>query len=126
MKNRGFTLIELLAVLTILAIIALIVIPIVSGIIKDSRIESRKRSIDMYGRALEQAIGTESMKRANDDLTYSDYETIINNLEYSGESKVECNITINDDGTVYLNNCKVDGKEVKNHTYGKKKLVCVQ
>ena len=65
LKNKGkklklttlaFTLIELLAVIVILAIIALIATPIILGIIKDTKEESNKRSVEMYAKAVENAI----------------------------------------------------------------------
>ena len=61
MKNKGFTLIELLAVIVILAIIALIATPIILGIIKDSKEESNKRSVDMYAKAIENAIAKDQL-----------------------------------------------------------------
>ena len=54
--KKGFTLIELLAVIVILAIIALIATPIVLNIINDSKENSNKRSIELYGKAVEQAV----------------------------------------------------------------------
>ena len=38
MKTKGFTLIELLAVIVIIAIIALIAVPVIGGIIEESRL----------------------------------------------------------------------------------------
>ena len=55
-SNKAFTLIELIAVIVILAIIALIANPIILGIIKDSKKESDKRSIEMYADALKNSI----------------------------------------------------------------------
>ena len=54
-KKKAFTLIELIAVLVILAILALIVTPLVMNIIKKAKISADKRSIDAYGRSIEQA-----------------------------------------------------------------------
>ena len=56
MRKKGFTLIELLAVIVILAIIALIATPIILNIISDTKEESNKRSVELYGKAVEQAI----------------------------------------------------------------------
>ncbi|MCI5553145.1 MAG: prepilin-type N-terminal cleavage/methylation domain-containing protein, partial [Tenericutes bacterium] len=42
MKNKGFTLIELLAVIVILAVISLIAVPMILGVIEDSRKSSFK------------------------------------------------------------------------------------
>ena len=63
--KKGFTLIELLAVIVILAIIALIATPIIINIINDSREESYKRSIELYGKAVEQAIADYQINNPN-------------------------------------------------------------
>ena len=55
-KKKGFTLIELVAVLVIMAIIALIVTPLVMNIIRKAKVSADKRSVDAYGRSVEQAI----------------------------------------------------------------------
>lgn len=46
MNKKGFTLIELLAVLLVLAIIALIAIPIVTQLIKNSRLRASERAAE--------------------------------------------------------------------------------
>ena len=51
--KKGFTLIELLAVIVILAIIATIAVPIVIGIIENSKESTEKISIDNYVKATE-------------------------------------------------------------------------
>ena len=53
--KKGFTLIELLAVIVILAILALIVSPIISNVIKEARIASAARSLELYATAIENA-----------------------------------------------------------------------
>ena len=60
--KRGFTLIELLAVIVILAIIAIIAVPIVLGIINDSRKSSQKESIKLYLDTVEKTITQENLK----------------------------------------------------------------
>ena len=50
-KKKGFTLVELLAVIVILAIISLIAVPIVLDIINNSKENSKKESIELYGKA---------------------------------------------------------------------------
>lgn len=57
--RKGFTLIELLAVIVILAIIALIAIPIILGIINDSKEQSIKLSVENYLRAVELSVSRE-------------------------------------------------------------------
>ena len=56
MKEKGFTLIELLTVIEILAIIALIVVPMILNIIEYSKNSSNKKSIELYAKAVENAI----------------------------------------------------------------------
>lgn len=106
MKQRGFTLIELLAVIVILAIIALIITPVVLGIINDSKIQSRKKSIELYKRAIQTAVS--SYMITNDgDLPTIDW--IKNNVEsfYEG-NEVTCEqINLDIYGNVTLNGCNV-------------------
>ena len=83
-RKKGFTLIELIAVIVILGILALVVVPLVLNIIRRAKDSTNKRSVDGYGRAVDLA------------------------------TKVECNINrINPDDTIYLSECKVNGKYVK-------------
>ena len=107
--RKGFTLIELLAVIVILAIIALIAVPIVINIINDSKIESQKRSIDMYAKAVENAASNYLMKNP------SDIEITIEKLEqaklinYTGD-RVSCGVTeIYKSGNIYLTDCNING-----------------
>ena len=123
MKNKGFTLIELLAVIVILAIIALIAVPIIINIINDSREESYKRSIELYGKAVEETIAhtqlTEEVPAGDlNNITLSNNKKILDTVQYSG-SKVECTTNIlYGDGKIYLAGCTVGGYSV-DYTYGK-------
>ena len=104
-KKDGFTLIELLAVIVILAILALIAIPIVIQIIKDSRENSYKRSIEAYGRNVENAMA--SWQTENDSeapMKLSSY-----NIKMSGD-KVRCDddtITAGANESIILHQCYV-------------------
>ena len=128
MKNKGFTLIELLAVIVILAIIALIATPIILNIISDSKEESNKRSVEMYGKAVEQAIA-KSQLNGNEipagDYTTTDGKTLTKDnisfeVQYSG-SKVTCTTNkLYEDGSIYLAGCRV-GTDTKEYTYGTSK-----
>lgn len=113
--NKGFTLVELLAVLILLSIILLITIPIVQTTIKASKEEAHKASIELYGRAVNNAVKLYHVKNHQNPKSYSDIEEYI---EYNGD-KVECSTkNVNDDMTVYLANCTVDGKQVEGYSYG--------
>ena len=114
MREKGFTLIELLAVIVILAIIVLITVPIILNIIEDSKHSSDKRSIELYEKAVENAVGNYQVKNPQDkDITLKKIQEYI---EYKG-NKVECETAyINKDGE----NCKIDNKDV-GYTYEKKK-----
>ena len=115
--KKGFTLIELLAVIVILAVIALIATPIIINIINDTRIESQKRSIDNYAKALENELVRSQMYSNN----AVNIDTAIENMTYNG-SRVNCETRkIQSNGTIYLDNCSVDGNLVENYSYGQKK-----
>ena len=107
-KKNGFTLIELIAVLVILAIMALIVTPLVMNIVKKAKDSANKRSVDAYGKAVELGVATYL-------LDNGDYPTDINSItiEYSG-NEVVCNTKkLNEDGSIYLSGCSVNGRDVK-------------
>ena len=129
MKKKGFTLIELLAVIVILAIIALIATPIVLDIIDDSKESSIKRSIELYGNAVEQAVASSQIKgsdvpsgqyKTTDGKTLTNGNTTIK-VDYKG-SKVVCDVYITTDGEVSLKNCIVNDKRTE-YTYGKEEDV---
>ena len=108
LTTLGFTLIELIAVLVILAILALIVTPLVMNIIKKARISADKRSIDAYGRSVELAIASHLL----DTGTFpTDLKNL--NVEYTGKVVV-CNVMqMKENGGIYLSECTVGTKEVK-------------
>ena len=120
--KKGFTLIELLAVIVILSVLALVAIPIVINIIKESRLSTKQRSIDSYGRTV--AVAMSNYMSKNDLSDYSrllfngtinsweDFENTLH-IEYSG-SRVRCRaICISKDGVVALTQCAV-GKDAAN------------
>ena len=107
-KKRGFTLIELIAVLVILSIIVLIVTPLVLNIIKKARVSADKRSIDAYARSVE--IGVASYLLDNIDFPKS-FDDIT--VEYRGDEVKCANIAVNNDGSIYLDKCTVNGRIVK-------------
>ncbi len=119
MKNnsKAFTLIELIAVLIILAVIAIIATPIAMNIMRKARYVADKRSIDAYGRSIELAITGYLLDEGN-------FPTSIGQLsiEYSG-NKVEClTEQLNDDLSVYLAGCTVNGRTV-DYAYGVNKNI---
>ena len=107
-KNKAFTLIELIAVLVILAIISLIVAPLILNIIRRVKDVANKRSIDGHGRAVEYAMADYQLVH----LAYPDSFDKLE-IEYKG-NKVECKTSrINPDYSIYLSECKVNGRLVK-------------
>ena len=107
-RSKGFTLIELIAVLVILAVIALIVTPLVLNVVRKAKDSANKRSVDAYGKSIDLAVAAYLMDTG-------DFPTSIDELtiEYSGK-EVVCGVSLlNDDSSVYLSECTVGGKEVK-------------
>ena len=112
-RKKGFTLIELIAVLVILSILALIVTPLVMNIIRKAKDAANKRSIDAYGRAADLAVATYLLDNNEFPEDFSDLT-----IETSG-SVVSCETTVlNEDSSVYLADCSVDGVLVSGYTYG--------
>ena len=98
----------LIAVLVIMAILALIVTPLVLNIVRKAKDSANKRSIDAYGKSIDLAVAAYLMDTG-------DFPTSVDELtiEYSG-SEVVCGIKqLNEDSSVYLSECTVGGKEVK-------------
>ena len=111
MRKNAFTLIELLA------IIALIATPIILGIIKDTKEQANKRSIEMYANAVKNALAIYELKAKENATSFVDIEKYI---EYDGN--VVCNIKeIYEDASIYLSACTVNNEPVK-YTYGKKQF----
>ena len=114
--KKGFTLIELLAVIVILAIIALIAPPIILNIINDSREESNKRSVELYGKSVEQAIA-KSQLNGTEILAGDLSSSLLSTVEYSGNSVTCTTNKLYEDGGIYLAGCTV-GSDTKEYTYG--------
>ena len=117
MNSKAFTLIELLAVIVILAVIALITIPAVMKMIDNATTNSYRRSIDLYGRAVNNAIisyQTDMVEKgSSSNVTFENIDPYI---EYEGND-VECNNKIiYSDKTILLTECSVDEELV----YGEK------
>ena len=107
-RKNGFTLIELIAVLVILAILALIVTPLVMNIIRKAKISADRRSVDAYGRSVELAIATYLLDTGTFPTDLSSLK-----VEYTGKV-VSCNVMqMKENGGIYLSECTVDGKQVK-------------
>ena len=124
--KKGFTLIELLAVIVILAIIALIATPIVLDIIEDSKNSSIKRSIELYGKAVENSVAKAQLNGSivpSGKYTTEDGKTLTNGnttikVDYDG-AKTVCDVYISSEGTVSLKKCNVSDKTIE-YTYGNK------
>lgn len=115
MKNKGFTLIELLAVITILAILALITVPIVAGIIQDSRKSTVETSAKFYIDAIEKTILSEDASGRNISngvytiLTDGNICIIDEDKVCLPDSKVELDLdrTVPKSGTITITNQEV-------------------
>ena len=111
--KKGFTLIELLAVIVILAIIALITTPAVLRMTDNAKVSSYRRSIDLYGKAINTAITAYKSDKIEKKEPYKvTFENVSSYVDYEGND-VECNISkIYSDDAILLTECKVEGTEV--------------
>jgi len=123
MNKKGFTLIELLAVIVILAIIALIAVPIVLNIIRDARESSEERSVELYAKAVKNAIMKKKIEEPKAIITGSYASTADGknltgsttlNVEYDGEVyckgiQVGSIVSSKNDYKLYLSGCMVSG-----------------
>ena len=107
LTTLGFTLIELLAVIVILAIIALIATPIILNIIKDSKIESIKRSAENYLDAVEQALVRRNITEEFKPATCTIISTGLNCNGYSEPLKIDIDGKISTTGTIKFDNSMV-------------------
>lgn len=99
-KKNGFTLIELLAVIVILAIIATIATPIILGIINDARSDARKRSVELYAKALETAYMQASL-----DGSIPNIDAVT--PQYSGDTVTCQDKSVDSAGKITLTGCRV-------------------
>ena len=106
MKNKGFTLIELLAVIVILAVISLIAVPMILGVIEDSRKSSFKVTCNEIYDSYEQY-------EVNEELQGSKAENVI--FEF-GSNRTEREEV---DGTFYepISKLNLKGELPKMGTY---------
>ena len=105
--KKAFTLIELIATIVILGVVTSIVSILIMNVIRNVKDSARKRSIDNYGRIIETSM-------AEYQSQYLKYPDSIDQLEieYVG-NVIECETRrINPDKTIYLSECKVNGKKV--------------
>jgi len=128
--SKGFTLMELLAVIVIISIISIIAVPIVLNIINDSKESSDKRSIEMYVRAIENAIVKEELNNKKSVIgtfgSSNDGKKLIGdinlNLEYSGKNIICETIEVYKNGKIFLDGCGVE--KIGNYSYGTKQRSC--
>ena len=106
MKNKGFTLIELLAVIVILAVISLIAVPMILGVIEDSRKSSFKVTCNEIYDSYEQY-------EVNEELQGSKAENVIFEFGSNRTEREEI------DGTVYepISKLNLKGELPKMGTY---------
>ena len=110
MNNKGFSLIELFAIIIILTIVTLISIPIILNAINTQKVSQYKRTVDTYGNDIEVAL--ERYKIKNGGSLTDDYDNLKEYITISDRS-VNCDtIKINEDGTIKITNCSVDGSKV--------------
>ena len=146
--KKGFTLIELLAVIVILAIIALIAVPIVLGIIDDSKKSANLRSGEFYIKGLELAIANRELE-SNLTIPEGKYNIINGNVclgtvegtgegrtcngellevEINGETPSEGVVAISNGQVIYVEGLKIGDAEISTGVDGltesKNRVVC--
>jgi len=109
MKKNGFTLIELLAVIVILAIISLIAVPIVLNIIRDARESSEERSVELYAKAVKNAIMKKKIEEPKAIITGS-YASTTDGKNLTGPTT----LNVEYDGKVYCKGIQIGNEENKN------------
>ena len=110
MKSTGFTLVELLAVIVILALIALITAPVVLSVIENSQAKTYRRSIDLYGKAVEKAIAEYYLDHERDAINNLTFDDVKEYIKYEG-NEVSCDINrINNNKTIYISKCKINNE----------------
>ena len=95
-KAKGFTLIELLATIVILGLLALIVTPGIAKVIRNSKINTAKASLEGYIREVENAV---ALYMTDNGV----YPTNIDQLEIDGKNIDKIgnpNVVFNSDGTI--------------------------
>ena len=115
--KKGFTLIELLAVIVILAIIALITIPAILKMVDNARVSSYRRSIDLYGRAINSAVAAYKSDKIEKHESYQvSFPNVESYIDYEGYD-INCKESkIYSDDTILLTECTVE----KDLVYGEK------
>lgn len=117
MKKCGFTLIELLAVITILSIIMIISIPIFLYLIEDAKNSSKKNSIKLYLKAVDNSIANQKVidpnfepkqciVKENKTIECDNFELVV---DLKGSAPTSGIIIINDD-KISFKNLLLEGK----------------
>lgn len=131
--KKGFTLVELLAVIVILAVIALIAVPIILGIIDDSKKSANKSSEKLYLKAVDTALVAYKMKTGNsltgtykvsgDNLIDQDNNIVEGFvIDYEGND-IECSeVIIDKDGKVSISGCTINGESIETEVSVEQKL----
>ena len=96
MNKKGFTLIELLATIVILGLLALIVTPGVAKVIRNSKINTAKASLEGYVREIENAVALYMTDTGNIPNSIDQLEIDGKNIDKIGNP----NVVFNSDGTI--------------------------
>ncbi|HPF83698.1 MAG TPA: prepilin-type N-terminal cleavage/methylation domain-containing protein, partial [Bacilli bacterium] len=111
MKRKGFTLVELLAVILVLGIIALISVPIVTNIIKESKIKAAQATTYNYVKAIEDEMALKMLDRTNPAVNsfnnntstkklFIGKDSILDNLKVQGQKPTSGIITLDEDNSI--------------------------
>ena len=112
LTTLAFTLIELLSVIVLLAIIALIAVPIVLGIINDSKKSSDEQSIELYIDSVKKAIARKQLENSSFSPSTCNIQDNGNLLCSNVEIIIDMKGTKPNNGIIEIKNNKVTYKNL--------------
>ena len=117
MKNKGFTLAELLGVITILAVIAIITMPVIFGVVDNSRKNAFTRSVEEMKNVA--VMDYNEYARSGEIIyNYSDNNLVCPGCDAGGELELDFTGEIEDgSGTITVKDGEVISLSIENSQF---------